>query len=80
MPESLIPLEELEQLIARTEKKRGEKDRSLATLYNSLGETYYGRVQRREAENYIDEREKAVQCFRKAIALQTELGFAILFG
>ncbi len=74
MPESLIPLEELEQLIARTEKKRGEKDRSLATLYNSLGETYYRRVQRGEGSNYLDEREKAVQCFRKAIALQTEFG------
>ncbi len=71
---NFIPLEDLQDLIARTEQKRGKKDPTLATLYDHLGELYRQRLERGEAENYPDERERAFQCFYKAIDLQTELG------
>ena len=71
---NFIPLEDLQDLIARTEQKRGKKDPTLATLYDRLGELYHQRLERGEAENYPDERECAFQCFHKAIDLQTELG------
>ncbi|MGK7874164.1 MAG: tetratricopeptide repeat protein [Xenococcaceae cyanobacterium] len=71
---NFLPLEDLQGLIARTEQKRGKKDPILATLYDRLGELYRHRLERGEVENYPDERECALQCFRKAITLQTELG------
>jgi tetratricopeptide (TPR) repeat protein len=72
-PPSLIPLEDLQDLIARTEQKKGLQDPSLASLYASMGRIYYRRIESGECENFQDEYELAIQYFKKAIALQQEL-------
>jgi len=72
-PPSLIPLEDLQDLIARTEQKKGLQDPSLASLYASMGRIYYRRIESGECENFQDEYELAIDYFKKAIALQQEL-------
>ena len=72
-PPSLIPLEDLQDLIARTEQKKGLEDPSLASLYASMGKIYYRRIKSGECENFQQEYELAIDCFKKAIALQQEL-------
>ena len=72
-PPSLIPLEDLQDLIARTEQKKGLQDPSLASLYASMGKIYYRRIESGECENFQREYELAIDCFKKAIALQQEL-------
>jgi tetratricopeptide (TPR) repeat protein len=72
-PPSLIPLEDLQDLIARTEQKKGLQDPSLASLYASMGKIYYRRIESGECENFQDEYELAIDYFQKAIALQQEL-------
>ena len=72
-PPSLIPLEDLQDLIARTEQKKGLQDPSLASLYASMGKIYYRRIESGECENFQQEYELAINCFKKAIALQQEL-------
>ncbi|MBD0310696.1 MAG: tetratricopeptide repeat protein, partial [Microcoleus sp. T1-bin1] len=72
-PPSLIPLEDLQDLIARTEQKKGLEDPSLASLYASMGKIYYRRIESGECENFQDEYELAIEYFQKAIALQQEL-------
>ncbi|MEG5039167.1 MULTISPECIES: tetratricopeptide repeat protein [unclassified Microcoleus] len=72
-PPSLIPLEDLQDLIARTEQKKGLQDPSLASLYASMGKIYYRRIKSGECENFQQEYELAIEYFKKAIALQQEL-------
>ncbi|MEG4287865.1 tetratricopeptide repeat protein [Microcoleus sp. C2C3] len=72
-PPSLIPLEDLQDLIARTEQKKGLEDPSLASLYASMGKIYNRRIKSGECENFQREYELAIDCFKKAIALQQEL-------
>jgi tetratricopeptide (TPR) repeat protein len=72
-PPSLIPLEDLQDLIARTEQKKGLQDPSLASLYASMGKIYTRRIDWGECENFQQEYELAIDCFKKAIALQQEL-------
>jgi tetratricopeptide (TPR) repeat protein len=72
-PPSLIPLEDLQDLIARTEQKKGLQDPSLASLYASMGKIYNRRIKSGECENFQDEYELAIEYFKKAIALQKEL-------
>ncbi|MEP6515045.1 tetratricopeptide repeat protein [Microcoleus vaginatus] len=72
-PPSLIPLEDLQDLIARTEQKKGLQDPSLASLYASMGKIYYRRIESGECENFQDEYELAIEYFKKAIGLQQEL-------
>ena len=72
-PPSLIPLEDLQDLIARTEQKKGLQDPSLASLYASMGKIYTRRIESGECENFQDEYELAIDYFQKAIALQQEL-------
>ena len=72
-PPSLIPLEDLQDLIARTEQKKGLEDPSLASLYTSMGKIYFRRINSGECENFQQEYELAIDCFKKAIALQQEL-------
>jgi len=72
-PPSLIPLEDLQDLIARTEQKKGLQDPSLASLYASMGKIYYRSIESGECENFQDEYELAIDYFQKAIALQQEL-------
>jgi tetratricopeptide (TPR) repeat protein len=69
----LIPLEDLQDLIARTEQKKGLQDPSLASLYASMGKIYYRRIKFGECQNFQQEYELAIDCFKKAIALQQEL-------
>jgi tetratricopeptide (TPR) repeat protein len=72
-PPSLIPLEDLQDLIVRTEQKKGLQDPSLASLYASMGKIYDRRIESGECENFQQEYELAIDCFKKAIALQQEL-------
>jgi tetratricopeptide (TPR) repeat protein len=72
-PPSLIPLEDLQDLIARTEQKKGLQDPSLASLYASMGKIYCRRIESGECENFQQEYELAIECLKKAIALQQEL-------
>src|SRR4028118_327987 len=72
-PPSLIPLEDLQDLIARTEQKKGLQDPSLASLYASMGKIYHRRIESGECENFQDEYELAIEYFKKAIGLQQEL-------
>ena len=72
-PPSLIPLEDLQDLIARTEQKKGLEDPSLASLYASMGKIYDRRIKSGECENFQQEYELAIDYFQKAIALQQEL-------
>jgi len=72
-PPSLIPLEDLQDLIARTEQKKGLEDPSLASLYASMGKIYNRRIESGECENFQQEYELAIEYFQKAIALQQEL-------
>src|SRR4028119_173953 len=72
-PPSLIPLEDLQDLIARTEQKKGLPDPSLASLYASMGKIYDRRIKSGECENFQQEYELAIEYFKKAIALQQEL-------
>ncbi|MDY6781288.1 MAG: tetratricopeptide repeat protein [Cyanobacteriota bacterium] len=68
-----LPLEDLQDLIARIEQSKGTQDPKLGTLYKRLGKLYRKRLERGEAEEDAKERELAFACFNKAIALQTEL-------
>jgi len=72
-PPSLIPLEDLQDLIARVQQKKGLADPSLASLYASMGKIYYRRIESGECEKFQDEYELAIDYFQKAIALQQEL-------
>ena len=72
-PPSLIPLEDLQDLIARVQQKKGLQDPSLASLYASMGKIYYRRIESGECENFQDEYELAIDYFQKAIGLQQEL-------
>ncbi|MEG4584189.1 tetratricopeptide repeat protein [Microcoleus sp. MOSTC5] len=72
-PPSLIPLEDLQDLIARTEQKKGLQDPSLASFYASMGKIYDRRIESGECENFQQEYELAIDCFKKAIAIQQEL-------
>ena len=67
-----LPLEDMKELIATTEKLRGVNHPRLATLYNRLGQIYQKRLEQGEADNYPQERELAISCFQKAIKLQVE--------
>ncbi|MEG3859840.1 hypothetical protein [Microcoleus sp. herbarium12] len=59
-PPSLIPLEDLQALSARTEQKKGLEDPSLASLYASMGKIYYRRIESGECENFQKEYELAI--------------------
>jgi tetratricopeptide (TPR) repeat protein len=72
-PPSLIPLEDLQDLIARIEQKKGLQDPSLASLYASMGKIYDRRIKSGECENFQQEYELAIEYFKKAIALQQQL-------
>jgi len=65
----LLPLADLQALIAQTEQKRPD-DPLLATLYNQMGRLYAGRAERGEMIDYQQEQETAIGYFRKAIDLQ----------
>jgi tetratricopeptide (TPR) repeat protein len=69
----LLPLEDLKALIAQTEARQ-PKDPLLATLYSQMGEVYFNRLKRGEAQDYQQEAAQAVDYFRRAADLQTQLG------
>ena len=69
----LLPLEDLKALITQTEAQQ-PKDPLLATLYSQMGYIYFNRLARGEAQEHQTEVAQAVDYFRKAADLQTELG------
>ncbi|WP_293129117.1 tetratricopeptide repeat protein [Microcoleus sp. bin38.metabat.b11b12b14.051] len=72
-PPSLIPLADLQDLIARVQQTKGLADPSLASLYASMGKIYHRRIESGECENFQDEYELAIDFFQKAIGLQQGL-------
>ncbi len=71
---SLLPLQDLQELIQRREETKGLKDPGLTSLYESMGRIYKSRAKEGKAENYQQERERAILYFQKAVDLRKELG------
>jgi tetratricopeptide (TPR) repeat protein len=71
-----IPLEDLRQLIAKTEARLGDErnDKLLATLYSRMGQICASRIEQGEAIQYQAELQEALDYFRKAAEIQTALG------
>jgi tetratricopeptide (TPR) repeat protein len=69
----LLPLEDLQELIAATEEREGTEAPLLGTLYGRLAQVYQRRIERGEAKNLQEERTLAIENYQKAIALQTKL-------
>ncbi|MGD1903922.1 MAG: tetratricopeptide repeat protein [Geitlerinemataceae cyanobacterium] len=68
---SLIPIDDLEALVAKIEAENPENERLLA-LYDSLGRNYRERLQSGEYRDYQRESERAIGYFHKALALSPE--------
>ncbi|MGJ3245140.1 MAG: tetratricopeptide repeat protein [Elainellaceae cyanobacterium] len=73
----LLPLEDLQELIATTEQQQGTNAPALATLYDQIAQAYVKRIGRGEAENLQKERKLAIEYFEKAIALHAQYGDAV---
>ena len=71
---SLLPLQDLQELIQRREETKGLKDPGLTSLYESIGRIYKSRAKEGKAENYQQEKERAIIYFQKAVDLRKELG------
>ncbi|MGK7883903.1 MAG: tetratricopeptide repeat protein [Crocosphaera sp.] len=69
-----LSLEDLEELISNTEKKRGKNDPNLVTLYNSLGDVYFNRIRSGESVNFPDEKENALHCYYQGSDISREIG------
>ncbi|MBD2598067.1 tetratricopeptide repeat protein [Nostoc spongiaeforme FACHB-130] len=69
----LLPIEDLQGFIQDLEQ-RGAKDKTLATLYFSLGDIYRRRLERSEFQNYKKEQELGIKYLSKAVELQKQLG------
>jgi tetratricopeptide (TPR) repeat protein len=68
-----LPLEDLQDLIAKTEQQEGTEAPLLGTLYSRLAQVYQRRIERGEAKNLQEEKSLAIENYQKAIALQTKL-------
>jgi tetratricopeptide (TPR) repeat protein len=70
-----IPLEDLRQLIAKTEARLGDErnDKLLATLYFHMGQICASRIEQGESRQYEAELQEALDYFRKAAEIQTAL-------
>ncbi len=70
-----IPLEDLRQLIAKTEARLGDKrnDKLLATLYDQMGRICANRIEQGESIQYQEELQEALDYFCKAAEIQTVL-------
>ena len=69
---SLIPLEDLQELIRKIEQQRGDKDPSLAALYFRMARIYERRLDQGESQDYQKEQVLAIEYLGKAIELQKE--------
>jgi tetratricopeptide (TPR) repeat protein len=71
-----IPLEDLRQLIAKTEARLGDarNDKLLATLYDRIGRICASRIEQGESLQYGSELQEALDYFRKAAKIQAALG------
>ena len=70
---SLLPLEDLQELIAKIEQNQGKKTAQLADLYSDLGRVYRERSEQGKSVNYKEEQNLGIQYLQKAIQLQQEL-------
>jgi tetratricopeptide (TPR) repeat protein len=71
-----IPLEDLRQLVAKTEARLGDErnDKLLATLYNRMGGICASRIEQGKSIRYSAELQEALDYFYKAAEIQTALG------
>jgi tetratricopeptide (TPR) repeat protein len=71
-----IPLEDLRQLIAKTEARLGgeHNDKLLATLCDRMGRICANRIKQGKSRQYGIELQEALEYFRKAANIQTALG------
>ncbi|MDJ0680263.1 MAG: tetratricopeptide repeat protein [Xenococcaceae cyanobacterium MO_167.B52] len=74
---SLLPLEDLQELIAKIEQKENAKTPQLANLYSDLGGVYLSRSREGTSVDYQKEQNLAIDYFQKAIKLQEELNLEI---
>ena len=70
---SSLSIEDIEQLIAETEAKRGKQEPTLVSLYHRLGNLYSDRLQQGKTKHYADELQRAIKSFCKAIELAKTL-------
>ena len=70
---SLLPLEDLQELIAKIEREQGNKTAQLANLYSDLGQVYRKRSEQGKSVNYQEEQNLAIQYLQKAIQLRKKL-------
>jgi tetratricopeptide (TPR) repeat protein len=77
-----IPLEDLRQLIAKTEARLGDErnDKLLATLYSRMGRICASRIEQGESIQYGAELQEALDYFCKAAEIQTVLGLETDLG
>jgi tetratricopeptide (TPR) repeat protein len=71
-----IPLEDLRQLIVKTEARLGDEhnDKLLATLYDRMGRICASRIKQGESIQYQAELQESLDFFRKTAEIQTALG------
>ncbi len=69
-----LSLEDLEELIANTEEKRGKNDPNLVTLYNRLGDIYFNQIRSGNSVNFPDEKGKALGSYYQALDISREIG------
>jgi tetratricopeptide (TPR) repeat protein len=74
----LLPLEDLQELIAATEQREGAEAPLLGTLYGRLAQVYQRRIERGEAKSLQEERNLAIENYQKAIALWDKPGQEII--
>ncbi|MEL6496147.1 MAG: tetratricopeptide repeat protein [Cyanobacteria bacterium J06623_7] len=67
---SLLPLEDLQELIAQIELDAPQNTAQLANLYRDLGNLYQDRNEEGKSANYQQEQNLAIQYLHKAIKLQ----------
>jgi tetratricopeptide (TPR) repeat protein len=68
----LLPLKDLQELIATIEQREGPEAPLLGTLYSRLAQVYRNRVEQGKAEDLQKERDLVIANYEKAIAIQTK--------
>ena len=74
---SLLPLEDLQDLIAKIEQDSNQNTAQLANLYRDLGLVYQQRCKQGKAAEYQQEQNLAIEYLQKAIKLQREFNLEL---
>jgi len=74
---SLLPLEDLQELITKIEQDPNQNTAQLANLYRDLGRVYQDRSIQGKSANYQQEQNLAIEYLQKATALQQEFNLEL---